>query len=363
MGQSWLHADGSDQVKAAAHAPRAACYGTRPARDARHATLRPPGALADARLRVCAAPAHAPTHVRPSSCPAQVFFADADVAFLRDPLPYVRAHLAAGADVLFHTDGFGSSAAALRDGGRLEQPQFGWGPELNTGLFVATPAALPLAEEWCDVLKSDAAFANWKNDQQTLNELMRRGVRVATESSSPATTHAPADATAPSDGLARRRADLISAYAGRLRLGLLPAHLFPSGHVYFLQRQLRRLPGLLPIAVHLTFQNCDQSGKRHRMREARLWAVDPPDYYRPRGGLLSYTPDLPPELTAPFNASLLPARNLRASDAVVLAHFRLVNHQLLQVIATLRRPPHQTPTVSPPDPHPIPTRPPPYPAS
>ena len=31
-----------------------------------------------------------------------------------------------------------------------------------------------------------------------------------------------------------------------------------------------------------------QSGKRHRMREARLWLVDPPAYYSPVGGLLTY---------------------------------------------------------------------------
>jgi hypothetical protein len=109
---------------------------------------------------------------------ATVLFADADVAFLRDPLPYVSHQLAAGAHVLFHTDGFGASPAAWRDADALEQPAFGWGPELNTGLFVATPAARRLAESWCEVLKSDAAFANWKNDQQTLNELLRRGVRV-----------------------------------------------------------------------------------------------------------------------------------------------------------------------------------------
>lgn len=88
-----------------------------------------------------------------------VLFADVDVAFLRDPRPYFRAALTAGADVLFHTDGFGSSADVLASGG-LETPSFGWGPELNTGLFLATPACLKLAERWCDALKSDDAFAS-----------------------------------------------------------------------------------------------------------------------------------------------------------------------------------------------------------
>ena len=34
------------------------------------------------------------------------------------------------------------------------------------------------------------------------------------------------------------------------------------------------------------------------MREAGLWTVDPPQYYTPPGGLLSYDNDLPDELTS-----------------------------------------------------------------
>ena len=258
---------------------------------------------------------------------ATVLFADADVAFLRNPLAYVTTQLAAGADVLFHTDGFGSSPDAIRTG-RLEHPAFGWGPELNTGLFVATPKALPLAEAWCDAVKSDAAFANWKNDQQALNELMRKGVKpCAASHSSYSSCNGHRNAT--------DDPDLIDAFSGGLKLGLLPSHLFPSGHVFFIQRQLRTV-GVTPIAVHLTFQNCDQSGKRHRMREARLWLVDPPEHYDPPNGLLSYTPDYgPPGMMASFNASSLPPRNLRASDAVLASHFALVNHQLLQIRTAL----------------------------
>merc|ERR1712138_215436 len=191
---------------------------------------------------------------------------------------------------------------------------------MNTGLFLATPAALPLAAAWCDALKSDSAFANWLNDQQALNKLLRRGAWMPPRREAV--------------GASPFRHRLIAAFDGSLRLGLLPAHLFPSGHVFFIQRQ-PRIVRQTPLAVHLTFQNCDQSGKRHRIREARLWAVDPPEYYDPPGGLLSFTPDLPPELTGGFNASLLPSRNLRADDAVLAAHFRLVNHQLTQVRTAL----------------------------
>lgn len=81
---------------------------------------------------------------------AFLLFADADAVFLRDPLPYLARHLelaaagpaaagpaAAGAgsagilsDILFHTDGFGSSHEAIRDGG-LERASFGWAAEVN----------------------------------------------------------------------------------------------------------------------------------------------------------------------------------------------------------------------------------------
>ena len=76
---------------------------------------------------------------------------------------------------------------------------------------------------------------------------------------------------------------LIGAFDGSLRLGLLPTHLWPSGHVFFIQRQAAR-HRVAPLAVHLTFQNCDQSGKRHRIREALLWDTDPAEHYAPPGG-------------------------------------------------------------------------------
>eukprot|EP00962_Isochrysis_galbana_P024351 scaffold7453_cov128-Isochrysis_galbana.AAC.6 len=240
-----------------------------------------------------------------------LLFSDADVAIVGDPAFFLVAALRCGADLLFHTDGFGASADAVR-GGLLESPAFGFGPELNTGFFLLTPAARQLAQEWDRAVAGDAAFANWKNDQQAFNALVRRGVGHA--------SGAPGS--------------LLRVHDGQLRLGLLPAHLFPSGHVFFIQRQNRAL-GVPPLAVHLTFQNCDQAGKRHRMREAGLWVVDPPVRYNPPGGLLSYSPDLPLELTRLFNASALPARNMRPTDRVVAAHFALINHQLVQLRTAL----------------------------
>ena len=76
-------------------------------------------------------------------------------------------------------------------------------------------------QAWCGALKSDTAFANWKNDQQSLNELARRGAKLPQASSN-----------------ASSQAQLITVYDGSLRLGLLPTSLWPSGHVFFIQRQV-----------------------------------------------------------------------------------------------------------------------------
>ena len=101
---------------------------------------------------------------------------------------FVGVHV--GAELLFHTDGFGPSAHALSHPDSLELPKHGWGPELNTGLFLMRPSALPLAQAWCAALRSDAAFANWKNDQQSLNELVRRGATLPPSSPYNSSSHA-----------------------------------------------------------------------------------------------------------------------------------------------------------------------------
>ena len=70
------------------------------------------------------------------------------------------------------------------------------------------------------------------------------------------------------------------------------------------------------------------------MREAGLWVVDPSGYADPPGGLLSYEADLPHELTSKEGFTPL-ARNMRLEDGAVQAHFRLINHQLLQLRTAL----------------------------
>ena len=188
-----------------------------------------------------------------------VLFADADVTFLRDPMPYLVAHLAlptaaarrgeptasGRAHILFHTDDFGGPSLGGDLGDALEVPAKAWGAEMNTGCFAMTAAAAPVAEAWAASLVSDDAFSNWKNDQQALNKILRAGAQLP-----------------PKGPTASRLVDVLD---GTLRLGLLPARLFPSGHVFFIQRATRAGP--MPIAVHATFQ---ASTPRPRRVPARL---------------------------------------------------------------------------------------------
>lgn len=99
-------------------------------------------------------------------------------------------------------------------------------------------------------------------------------------------------------------------------MGILPVALFASGHTYFVQHMADKL-GMKAYVVHATFQFSGTHGKRHRLREALLWDVDPPGYFNPPGGLLVFTADVP--------AALLTASNS------LEGHFALVNHQLLQI--------------------------------
>jgi hypothetical protein len=70
-----------------------------------------------------------------------------------------------------------------------------------------------------------------------------------------------------------------------LRLHPLPALLFASGHVGFVQRLPERY-GVRPYMVHATFQPYGGLGKRNRFREFGLWTLDPESYYQ--GRFLTY---------------------------------------------------------------------------
>ena len=67
-----------------------------------------------------------------------------------------------------------------------------------------------------------------------------------------------------------------------LSIATLPFLYFASGHTFFTQSLQERL-GFLPVCVHTTFQFGDTAeftwGKRSRLREKNLWAVDDDSYY------------------------------------------------------------------------------------
>ena len=63
--------------------------------------------------------------------------------------------------------------------------------------------------------------------------------------------------------------------------GVLSPALFANGHTYFVQQVHRH--GREPYSVHLTYQYGDHAsfafGKRQRLRQAGLWAMEEADYY------------------------------------------------------------------------------------
>ena len=73
-----------------------------------------------------------------------------------------------------------------------------------------------------------------------------------------------------------------TAQSTALIIGTLPFLHFASGHTFFTQ-SLQERNGFLPACVHTTFQFGDTAeftwGKRSRLRERRLWAVDEPSYF------------------------------------------------------------------------------------
>lgn len=69
-----------------------------------------------------------------------------------------------------------------------------------------------------------------------------------------------------------------------------------------------------PYAIHTTFQFSGADGKRHRLREA-LHFRDPPEYYNPDNGILSFSAKIPTALLTGGNHSLE-------------THFELMNYQV-----------------------------------
>ena len=215
-----------------------------------------------------------------------ILVSDVDTAWLRNPMPYLAKF--PQADVLTSSDHLSNTA----EGDSLEHPQKAMSAA-NIGIMLLRSSAKELAKQWVQVLEQDDKV--W--DQHAFNDLYRMG-------------------SSKGDFDKDR---VFEGYNGKLKIGILPVATFASGHTYFVQRMHEKVKQD-PYVIHATFQFSGTEGKRHRLREALVWA-DPPEYYDPPGGLLVYDADVP--------------ENLLKNATSVEGHFNLVNHQLLQVRSAL----------------------------
>ncbi|XAR69213.1 hypothetical protein NMG60_11000717 [Bertholletia excelsa] len=219
----------------------------------------------------------------------ELLMCDTDMVWLKNPLPYLARF--PEADVLTSTDQVIPTVAD----DRLEIWQQ-VAAAYNIGIFHWRPtdSAKKLAKEWKEMLLADEKI--W--DQNGFNDLIRRQLGPSVDEDS----------------------GLLYAYDGTLKLGLLPASIFCSGHTYFVQAMYQQLR-LEPYAVHTTFQYGGTEGKRHRLREAMVFS-DPPEYYDTPGGFLTFKPSIPKNL-------------LLDGEHSIESHFSLVNYQIKQIRTAL----------------------------
>ncbi|GAB2272835.1 hypothetical protein Dimus_007654 [Dionaea muscipula] len=184
----------------------------------------------------------------------ELLMCDTDMVWLKNPLPYLARF--PEADVLTSSD---QVVPTVTDD-RLDIWQKVSGA-FNIGIFHWRPteSSKKLAKEWKEMLLADEKI--W--DQNGFNDIVRRQLGPSVDDDS----------------------GLVYAYDGNLKLGVLPASIFCSGHTYFVQSMYQQFR-LEPYAVHTTFQYAGTAGKRHRLREAMLF-YDPPEYYNSSGKFLA----------------------------------------------------------------------------
>ncbi|THG11465.1 hypothetical protein TEA_007232 [Camellia sinensis var. sinensis] len=219
----------------------------------------------------------------------ELLMCDTDMIWLKNPLPYLSRF--PEADVLTSTDVL---TATFSDDSLDNWKEVG--NAYNIGIFHWRPtdSAKKLAKEWKDLVLADAKL--W--DQQGFNDIIRRKLGPSVDEDS----------------------GLVYAHDGNLKLGLLPASIFCSGHTYFVQAMYQQLR-LEPYATHTTYQLQGTAGKRHRLREAMLF-YDPPEYYNSPGGLLTFKLSIPKIL-------------LLDGQHNIESHFALVNYQTKQIRTAL----------------------------
>ncbi|XP_072962573.1 arabinosyltransferase XEG113 [Typha angustifolia] len=219
----------------------------------------------------------------------ELLMCDTDMVWLKNPLPYLARF--PDADVLTSSDQV--IPTVTDDSLEIWKQVTG---AYNIGIFHWRPTdpAKKLAKEWRDLLLANEEL--W--DQAGFNDLVHKVLGPSVDGEN----------------------GLVYVFDGTLKLGILPASIFCSGHTYFIQAMHQQLR-LEPYAVHTTFQYAGTEGKRHRLREAMLF-FDQSEYYDSPGGFLSFKPSIPRNL-------------LLDGDHTVESHFLLVNYQLKQIRTAL----------------------------
>lgn len=245
-----------------------------------------------------------------------VLFTDADVTFVRDPMPFLLAYPEAG--VLISTDLLVREKPYPMVNGleNVYETVGQYRADLNVGLmFVrSTPHTVRMMNHWADVANADMS----KSMQTFFVKLVREYA-----------TCLPPDPKLP---------HLAPCYNGTVNVGTLPMDRFCGGYIYFVERLPQRT-GIEAISTHATYQvHQGLDGKRERLRHAHLWYLDGADYFNPEGGVLSMAPMRLPEWMG--NAELI-ARYQEGGDLRdahknrTLMHFELVHFQLRQLRAAL----------------------------
>ncbi|KAI4312866.1 hypothetical protein MLD38_037656 [Melastoma candidum] len=219
----------------------------------------------------------------------ELLMCDTDMVWLKNPLPYLARY--PEADVLTSTDQV--VPTVVDDSLDIWQKVSG---AYNIGIFHWRPtdSAKKLVKEWKEMLLADDKI--W--DQNGFNDIIRKQLGPSVDDDS----------------------GLVYAFDGSLKLGMLPASIFCSGHTYFVQAMYEQLR-LEPYAVHTTFQYAGTEGKRHRLREGMLF-YDSPEYYNISEGFLSFKPSIPKNL-------------LLDGEHNIESHFTLLNYQIKQIRTAL----------------------------
>ncbi len=201
---------------------------------------------------------------------------DSDVAWRADPREQIRALLRMGANLGASTDCLDVSAdadkteRAASPGACGHAPGNTRGAVFNTGVlwFRSHPSTIEFARRWAAATL--ALTDPYSDDQGAFNRLLTSGLYPV--------------AAAPGT-----RGRVIRG-AGGLLIAPLPADRFCSGHLVHVQRA-GDPSGC--VAVHATFTEYGDAGKKWRFLEARLWATLPDAYYS-SGRYLTFVPPAAP---------------------------------------------------------------------